>query len=129
DGLVFEALVRLHEASIPVVAIPGNHDAATRLEAFAKLLAPIGVTVVPRVVPPGDGSLVEVPSRDGNEAALVACVPFVPEGRFGDAAALFQATEAWYQSYADGLGHLLGAMAEPFREDRVNVLLAHLFTD
>lgn len=129
DGLVFEALVRLFEAHIPVVAIPGNHDAAIRLEALAKLLKPIGVTVVPRVAPPDQGSLVELPSRDGTESALIACVPFVPERRFGDAAALFQATEAWYQSYAEGMGQLLAAMTEPFREDRVNILLAHLFTD
>jgi exonuclease SbcD len=60
---------------------------------------------------------------------LVACVPFVPERRFGDAAGLFRATEEWYQSYAEGMGRILAAMAEPFREDRVNVLLAHLFTD
>jgi exonuclease SbcD len=129
DALVFEALVRLHEAAIPVVAIPGNHDSAARLEALAKLLRPIGVRMVPRVVPPGEGSLVEVASRDGTEQALVACVPFVPERRFGDAAALFRATEAWYQSYAEGMGRLLAAMTEPFRTDRVNVLLAHLFTD
>ncbi len=129
DALVFEALVRLYEANIPVVAIPGNHDSALRLEALAKLLAPIGVTVVPRVAPPDRGGLIEVPSRDGSEAALVACVPFVPERRFGDAAALFRATEEWYQGYAEGMGQLLAAMAEPFREDRVNVLLAHLFTD
>lgn len=129
DALVFEALVRLYEANIPVVAIPGNHDSALRLEALAKLLAPIGVTVVPRVAPPDRGGLIEVPSRDGSEAALVACVPFVPERRFGDAAALFRATEEWYQGYAEGMGQLLAAMAEPFLEDRVNVLLAHLFTD
>ncbi len=129
DSLVFEALVRLYEARIPVVAIPGNHDSALRLEALAKLLRPIDVTVVPRVVPPENGSLVEVPSRDGAEAALVACVPFVPERRFGDAAALFRATEDWYQSYAEGMGRLLAAMTAPFREDRVNVLMAHLFTD
>lgn len=129
DALVFEALVRLYEASIPVVVIPGNHDSALRLEALAKLLAPIGVTVVPRVVPPDQGGLIEVPARDGNEVALVACVPFVPERRFGDAAALFRATEEWYQGYAEGMGRLLAAMTEPFRENRVNVLLAHLFTD
>src|SRR5438093_8870872 len=129
DALVFEALVRLHEASIPVVAIPGNHDSAVRLEALAKLLRPLGVTVVARVAPPSEGSMVEVASRNGTEAALVACVPFVPERRFGDAAALFEATEAWYQSFAEGMGRLLAAMAEPFRRDRVNVLLSHLFTD
>ena len=129
DALVFEALVRLYEASIPVVAIPGNHDAASRLGALAQLLRPIGVVVVPRVVPPSDGSLVDVASRDGSEIAQVACLPFVPERRFGDAAALFRATEAWYQSYAEGMGRLIEAMCEPFRPDRVNVLLGHLFTD
>ncbi len=129
DALVFEALVRLYEARIPVVAISGNHDSAIRLEALSRLLRPIGVTMVARVVPPDRGSLVEVPSRDGSEAALVSCLPFVPERRFGDAADLFAATEAWYQSYAEGMGRLLSAMTDPFRPDRVNVLLAHLFTD
>ncbi|MGH2573828.1 MAG: exonuclease SbcCD subunit D [Actinomycetota bacterium] len=129
DALVFEALVLLHEAGIRMVAIPGNHDSAIRLEALARLLAPIGVTMVPRVVPPDRGGLVEIHARDGDEAAMIACVPFVPERRFGDAAALFRATEDWYQSYAEGMGRLLGAMTEPFRDDRVNVLLAHLFTD
>jgi len=129
DSLVFDALVRLYEAGIPVVAIPGNHDSAHRLEALAKLLRPIGVAMIPRVVPPGPGSVVELPSRDGSEAAVVACVPFVPERRFGDAAALFEGAESWYQSYAEGLGGILAAMAESFRPDRVNVLMAHLFTD
>jgi exonuclease SbcD len=73
--------------------------------------------------------VVEVPSRDGGETALVTCVPFVPERRFGDAAALFEATETWYQSYAEGVGQLLAAMAGAFRDDRVNLLMAHLFTD
>jgi DNA repair protein SbcD/Mre11 len=129
DALVFDALVRLYAAAIPVVVIPGNHDSAPRLEALSRLLRPIGVDVIARVAPPAEGSVVEVPSRDGSETALVACVPFVPERRFGDAAQLFRATEDWYQGYADGMGLLLAAMVEPFRSDRVNVLLAHLFTD
>jgi exonuclease SbcD len=129
DALVFETLVRFHEAGIPVVAIPGNHDSALRMEAFARVLRSIDVHAVPKVAPPDRGSVVEVGSRDGSETALVACVPFVPERRFGDAAALFDATETWYQSYAEGVGQLLLAMAGAFRDDRVNVLLAHLFTD
>jgi len=129
DAVVFEALVRLHEAAVPVVVIPGNHDSAVRFEALGKLLGPLGVHVVPRVLRPEDGGLVEIPSRDGAENALVACVPFVPERRFGSAVELFDATEAWYQSYADGMGELLSAMTRAFRADRVNVLLSHLFTD
>jgi DNA repair protein SbcD/Mre11 len=129
DAIVFETLVRLHAAGVRVVVIPGNHDSAMRFEALGKLLAPIGVTVVPRVLPPAKGGVVELASRDGADAALIACVPFVPERRFGDAAALFDASESWYQSYARGMGELLDAMRAGFRRDRVNVLLAHLFTD
>ena len=129
DLLVFETLVRLHEAGIPVIAIPGNHDSALRMEALARLLRPIGVHLAPRVLPPDEGGILEVPARDGSAAALVACVPFVPERRFGDAAALFRGSEDWYQSYAEGMGRLLAAMGDAFRPDRVNVVLAHLFTD
>jgi exonuclease SbcD len=129
DAIVFETFVRLSEAGIPVVVIPGNHDSALRFEALGKLLAPIGVTVVARVAPPDGGGVVEVGARDGSDAALIACIPFVPERRFGDAAALFDATEAWYRSYAHGMGELLAAMAGAFRPDRVNVALGHLFTD
>jgi DNA repair protein SbcD/Mre11 len=129
DAIVFETLVRLHAARIPAVVIPGNHDSALRLEALGKLLAQIDVTVAARVAPPEHGGIVELPSRDGGEAAFVACVPFVPERRFGDAAALFDASETWYQSYAHGMGELLGAMAAGFRLDRINIVLAHLFTD
>jgi exonuclease SbcD len=129
DALIFDALVRLHEAAIPVVAIPGNHDSALRLQAMAKLLRAIDVHAVPRVAPPDQGSVIEIASRDGKERVGVACVPFVPERRFGDAAALFDATETWFQSYAEGVGRLLGAMSGAFRDARVNVLMAHLFTD
>ncbi len=129
DSVVFEALLRLHDAGIRVVAIPGNHDSALRLEALGKLLRPIGADVVPRVTPPNRGGVVEIPSRDGSEVAGIACVPFVPERRFGDAAALFEATESWHLSYAEGMGELLAAMAAGFRPDRVNVVLGHLFTD
>lgn len=129
DELVFDALLRLHDAGIPVVVIAGNHDSAVRMSALAGLLSRVGVSLVPRVVPPDEGSAVEIPARDGTEAAMVACVPFVPERRFGDAAALFHSVESWYQSYAENMGRLLEAMAGAFREDRVNVLLAHLFTD
>jgi DNA repair protein SbcD/Mre11 len=129
DALVFDTLLRLRDAGVPVVAIAGNHDSAPRLEAFSGLLRSAGTTVVPRVVPPDRGSMVEVAARDGGSAALVACVPFVPERRFGDAARLFDAHESWYQDYADGVGRLLEAMTAGFRADRVNVVMAHLFTD
>jgi exonuclease SbcD len=129
DAVVFDAFLRLHHAGIRVVVIPGNHDSALRLDALGKLLRPIGVEVASRVLPPGRGGILEVPSRDGSEIAEVACVPFVPERRFGDATALFEATEAWFASYAQGMGELLAAMAAGFTPGRASIVLAHLFTD
>src|SRR5712664_3207608 len=84
DVLVFETFVRLYEARIPMVIIPGNHDSPTRLKALAALLRPIHIHAIPHVAPSDAGSVVEVASRDGSESAVVACVPFVPERRFGD---------------------------------------------
>ncbi len=129
DALVFDAFLRLRDAGIRVVAIPGNHDSALRMEALGRLLRPIGVEVAPRIRPPSGGGIVEVPSRDGTQVADVACIPFVPERRFGDAAALFDAGETWYQSYAQGMGDLLGAMTAGFTPGRVQIVLGHLFTD
>ena len=129
DALVFDAFLRLHDAGIPVVGVPGNHDSVMRMEAFGRLLEPIGVHVVPRVAPPDRGGIVVVPSRDGSQEAEVACVPFVPERRFGDAAALFDAGETWFQSYAQGMGELLATMATGFTSGRIPIVLGHLFTD
>jgi exonuclease SbcD len=127
DALVFETLLRLHGAGIPVVAIPGNHDSAPRMEAFAGVFRAVDVEMACKVLPPAEGGIVVIPSRDGIQEARVACVPFVPERRFGSAVELFEATEAWFQSYADGVGNLLAAMASGFRDDAVNVVLAHLY--
>jgi len=129
DAIVFDTLLRLHHAGIRVVVIPGNHDSAARFEAFAGLLRPIGVDVVARVLPPDLGGIVEVPSRDGTQTAEVACVPFVPERRFGDAAALFDAVESQYATYAEGMGQLFAAMAAGFTPGRASILMAHAFTD
>src|SRR5262249_9454751 len=52
DQLVFQTLAHLASERIPVIAIPGNHDSPIRWEAFNPLLAPLGIRVVPRVVPP-----------------------------------------------------------------------------
>ncbi len=129
DAVVFDALLRLHDAGVRVVVIPGNHDSAARLEAFGKLLHPLGIEVGARVVPPDRGGILTIASRDRSEVVDVACVPFVPERRFGDATALFDATEAWFASYAQGMGELLAAMAAGFTPGRASVVLAHLFTD
>jgi DNA repair protein SbcD/Mre11 len=129
DQIVFEALIRLRDAGAHVVLIPGNHDSWQRWEALGKLLTPLGITAIPRVQRPEEGGVVEVPSRDGSEAALIACVPFVAERRFGDAASLFDDRASAYTAYDEGMGAVFAGMARAFHRNRVNVLLAHTMID
>lgn len=127
EEIVYETLASLHAEQIRVVAITGNHDSVARWTAIGGILSQLGISVITAVAPPSEGTVVEVPSRDGKEAALVACVPFAAERYFGSAARLFDGSENWSQDYAQGMGDLLAAMATAFRKDRVNILLAHLF--
>lgn len=128
EALFLETVLRLADAKIPLVAIAGNHDSESRLSAWTGVLRRFMVHLVPRVVPPGDGSLIELPGHDGT-IARIACVPFAAERRFGDVARLFDAPESWHSAYADGVAGLIDAMSSGFRSDAVNVLVAHLFAD
>src|SRR3954452_8672454 len=62
DGLIFDTFIRLHEAGIPVVAIPGNHDSAARLAAFAPLLERVGTHAVAKMRPPEQGGTIAIGS-------------------------------------------------------------------
>jgi DNA repair protein SbcD/Mre11 len=127
DRLIFETLIDLSERGIRVVAIPGNHDSAARLSAFGPLLQRIGTTVVPHVVRPDDGGIVEVISRDGAQRALVACIPFVSPRRFSDALGLFEDTAEGYVHFDEKMGALLEAHERAFRPEAVNIVLGHMF--
>jgi DNA repair protein SbcD/Mre11 len=111
DRLIFDALLRLHHAGIPVVAIPGNHDAPVRFEAFGDLLAEVGTRLVPKVRRPDKGGIVEVGTRDGSATARIACVPFISERRFAEASAAFAEAASPYTSYAAGVAGILSGMA------------------
>lgn len=127
DRLVFDTLLELHAAGIPVIAIPGNHDSVVRLEAFARLLSHVGTTLVPRVRRPDQGALVEVPAKDGAHAAKIACVPFVSPRRFSDAAAEFADLATGFVNFDDNMGKLLAAYEKQFSPEHVNVVLGHMF--
>ena len=127
DRLIFDVLIRLSEAGIPVVAIPGNHDSAPRMAAFAPLLERIGTRMVAKVVPPGQGSMVEIPSKDGRERALVACIPFVSPRRFSDATGLFEDLGGGYVEFDESMGKLIARYEAAFDLAAVNVLMSHMF--
>lgn len=127
DRLVFETLLELFARGIRVVALPGNHDSAPRLGAIAPVLQHIGATVVPKVRRPQSGGMIEIPSKDGSDRALVACLPFVSPRRFSDAASEFTDIATGYNEYDDGMGSLFGAYEKHFDKDAVNLVMAHMF--
>lgn len=127
DRLIFDTLIALHSAGIPVVAIPGNHDSAPRMAAFAPLLDHVGTRLAARVRHPDKGGMVEIGSRDGSETALIACVPFVSPRRFSDAAGLFSDAALGFVNFDESMGIMLATFEQAFRKDAVNLVLGHLF--
>jgi exonuclease SbcD len=127
DRVIFETLIRLGEHDVRVVAVPGNHDSAPRLEALAPLLERVGTVVVPKVRRADGGALVDVHARDGSESAAVACLPFVSPRRFSDAAALFDDVATGFVNFDENMGVLLRAYEQAFRPGAVNIVLGHMF--
>ena len=127
DRLVFDALLRLNSAGVPVVALPGNHDSAARLEAIAPLLERIAVSLVCRMRPPRQGGAVTIPARDGSHSARISCLPFVSPRHFSSATQLFDDVSAGYVDFDQGMGDLLTAFAGAFDESAINVVLSHMF--
>lgn len=127
EGLVYDTLLRLRDTGAAVVAISGNHESEARLTVVARLLDQLGVHLVAGFRRPDAGGILEVPARDRSSIAQIACVPFIAERRFGDAAALFQDSASWPATYAGRVAEMLGAYAAVMRPGTVQLMLAHLF--
>lgn len=127
EQIVYGALLRLASGHRrPVVVVSGNHDNARRLAAVAPLLALGGVVVQTALASPESGGVLAL-DLDGTPVN-VALVPF-PSQRYvvraDDLMGIGGDTHA--QLYDDRLRRVLGALAAGFRDDTVNVVLAHLF--
>ncbi len=108
----------------PVVVVAGNHDSSDLFEALAPFLAGWGIHLVGAIKSPADGGVLRLETGAGN--ALVACLPFLREGRVVD----FMAdTDRWYGQYADRVRRLTEAYSEYLIEeagtDAVSLLVAH----
>ncbi|RMH15190.1 MAG: exonuclease SbcCD subunit D [Acidobacteria bacterium] len=121
--LVLGALERLARRR-PVVAIAGNHDSPALFDLLAPLLAPRGVHLVGGIKPPRDGGVLELEA--GGERVLVACLPYLREGRAVD---FMQDVDGWYRAYAERLELLIRTYAghlERHGDGAVTLLVAHL---
>jgi DNA repair protein SbcD/Mre11 len=126
ERLVYDFLARLIPNRIACALIAGNHDHPKRLGALARLVEGLRIFVRSEVRAPSDGGLVELHSRDGNETALVAVLPFVPERKVVDACQLLGPEHTWFEAYARRLEQILGFLAAGFTPRTVNVVLAHV---
>lgn len=127
EGLVYDTLLRLRDTGTAVVAISGNHESGAKLSVVGKLLDELGVHLIADFRRPTEGGILTLGSRDGEQTAQVGCVPFVPERRFGDAAAMFEDAGSWPAEYSSRVASLLDAYAKAMQPGSVHVLMAHLF--
>ena len=126
ERIVYRALLDLAGTGASVLVIAGNHDSERRLQAVAPLLELGRVTTRASFARPDDGGVVEVPSRDGKETALVAVLPFLSQRHVVRATDLMEADASDHGlAYADRVGRLISALTQPFRPDTVNLVAAH----
>ena len=128
ERVAYHFFCELEKANIPAVAIAGNHDSAFRIDSIANLLSLAGVRALgkPRLV--DEGGAIILNTRSGK--LCVGAMPFASERRLLDAEALWEKDDADYQrNYREIVSYLLQDLTNFFREDTVNVLMAHMTID
>ena len=123
ERIVFHFLAEVVGANVPAVIIAGNHDHPRRMNAYAPVLGKLGVHVIGEPVPADEGGIIELPSRDGTETAVIAALPWVSERKVRDFEDLMKEGRHAEQ-YADGVSSMMSHLAKSFRADTVNVMLA-----
>jgi DNA repair protein SbcD/Mre11 len=127
EALVYETLLALEQQQISVVIIPGNHDSPKRWSAVAPLLQRFSVVVIPEVLRPERGGVVEVKSRDRSTIAQIACLPWVSEQRMISAIDIMGLAEAPNQTYADEMARLIKALCSTLDPKNCTLFAGHLF--
>lgn len=115
---------RVGQAGVPSVVIAGNHDHATRLETWGLLAEFVGVHALGLPKRRTEGGLIEIQTRS-QEWACIAAVPFAPVGRLVDALSLARDETLARQHYADAIQRIFNHLAEGFRPEAVNLVIAH----
>jgi len=126
ERVVSQFFKRLGRANVPSVVVAGNHDHPMRMDTWGLLAEFVGVRAcgVPRRRT--EGGLIEVPARSG-EVACVAAVPWASPGRLVEALTLARDETIAKQQYADAMQRILAHLAEGFRRDAVNLIVAHSY--
>jgi len=127
ERLVFDFFRELYGAGIPAVVVAGNHDHPKRLSALGRVLDLVGIHLRGDAVPADAGGLIELPSRDGKETAVIAALPWVPERKVIELHQYMEGTA--FSAYADEVALMMESLAGGFRANAVNLVVAHLMLD
>lgn len=124
ERLVFRFFRRVGQLGVPSVLIAGNHDSAARVEAWAQLAELALVTACGMVKPFDQGGCATVTTRSG-ERAVVAMLPFVGPSQLLSAQELATPDDDTAGHYARRMQRLVADISRGFRDDAVNLLMAH----
>jgi DNA repair protein SbcD/Mre11 len=125
EKVAYNFFCQLREAQIPAVVIAGNHDSAFRIDGVSQLLSHVGVHALGRPRKANQGGVIHLDTPSGKLS--VAAMPFASERRLLKAEALWDKDSLEQrQHYKDIVAYLFQNLASSFREDSVNVVMAHL---
>ncbi|MBD1890524.1 exonuclease SbcCD subunit D [Coleofasciculus sp. FACHB-SPT9] len=128
EKVAYNFFCQLREAKIPAVVIAGNHDSAFRIDGVSRLLSHVGVQALGRPRKANQGGVIQLDTPSGKLS--VAAMPFASERRLLKAEDLWEKDDLEQrQHYKDRVAYLFKNLASNFREDSVNVVMAHLTID
>ena len=124
ERMVNEFLVRVGRTGARTVLIAGNHDDPYRFDARALLAAGVNVHIVGRPRPADRGGAFMLETRSG-EQAVVAALPFASPGVWVSALDLAGDEASARGKYARMFQRAVESLCSAYRDDAVNLLLAH----
>lgn len=128
ERIVYSTLLALRQTGAEVLVIPGNHDNPRRFQAVEEVFGVARVRIVPKVMRPELGGVVEMKVADGARVQ-VACLPWVAERELYSAADLMLERDQPFEKYADELPRLISALCAGLDPTAVTVLAGHLYVD
>ncbi len=125
--LVVRTLLRLARVGIEVIAIAGNHDHGPTFEAYRPLMGVAGIRLFGQVRSAEQGGAYRFTAHSTGEDAVVAVLPFLSQRYAVKAAQLIAQTPAEnVGAYDQMVREILGNLTDPFSDQTVNLIMAHL---
>lgn len=124
EQLVNRFLVRVGRSGAHMLAIAGNHDDPLRLDARSLLTEFVNVQILGRPRPASRGGTRTIETRCG-EKAVVAALPFASPGAWVSALDLAGEEASARSTYARMFERAVQDLCGAFRQDAVNLFMAH----